>query len=193
MMSYLKSLGAVTAALPLPAWVIACYDAAGKPTAMTASWAGVCCSAPPLLYFSVRESRYTWECVQARRAFTINIPGADQARAVDYLGIASGRDGDKLAAAGIGVEKSSLVDAPILLGFPLVVECTLHQALPLGSHIMCIGEVRDAKCEEALLGPEGRLDAAKLAPFFFSPPDGSYYAAGDKLGRAYALGKGLGG
>lgn len=43
-----KSLGAKTLMFPTPVWVIGTYDKDGKPNAMTAAWAGICCSDPPL-------------------------------------------------------------------------------------------------------------------------------------------------
>ena len=187
----MKSLGAKTIAFPLPAWVIAAYDATGRPNAMTASWTGICCSQPPCVYFSARESRYTHECVTARRAFTVNIPGRDLLEEIDYLGTASGRQEDKLTVAGLSAAPAEHVDAPYIEGFPLVMECRLIQDLTLGTHTMFIGEIVDAKCGEELLDASGKPDTARIRPFVYSPPDGSYFAVSDVLGRGYKVGKRL--
>lgn len=184
-----KSLGTKTAALPLPAWAIGCYDPAGRATAMTASWTGVCCSKPPCVYFSSRESRYTYECVMERKAFTVNIPSIDQAAIVDYLGTASGRKSDKFETAGITAVPSDLVDAPYIEEFPLIMECKLANTLELGSHTLFIGEIVDVKCSEDVLNADGGVDAAKIKPFIYSTVDGLYYAATDVLGRGYELGR----
>ncbi|MBN2080874.1 flavin reductase family protein [bacterium] len=185
------SLGAATIALPLPAWVICTYDQHGRANAMTASWTGVCCSVPPCLYFSARESRYTYECVSARRAFTVNIPSATQAAQTDFLGIASGRKVDKLARAGLTTVPGKHVDAPAIVEFPLTLECRLAQQLDLGSHTMFIGEILDVQCFEELLNADGKLDGAKIRAFTYCPADSTYYATGPALGGGYQLGRAL--
>jgi flavin reductase (DIM6/NTAB) family NADH-FMN oxidoreductase RutF len=187
-----KSLGASTIALPLPAWVIGSYDEAGKPNAMTAAWAGVCCSQPPCVYFAARPSRYTHACVTARQAFTVNIPGAMHAAAVDYFGCVSGRGVDKIATAGLTALRGKHVDAPYLGEFPLVLECKVLQALELGTHAMFIGEIIDISCEEELLDADGKLQVSKLRPLSYSTADSGYYEASSFIGRAYSLGKHLG-
>jgi len=186
-----KSLGANTIALPLPAWVICSYDESGQPNAMTASWAGVCCSDPPLVYFSARKSRYTYACVMAHRAFTVNIPGAEHTAATDYLGTISGRKADKISAAGLTAEPAEQIDAPYLAEFPLVLVCKLVKTEPLGTHTMFIGEIADVLCEESLLDTDGNLDAAKLRPFIYSTADSTYYAVTDALGQGFKLGRHL--
>jgi flavin reductase (DIM6/NTAB) family NADH-FMN oxidoreductase RutF len=185
-------MGAKTAALPLPAWVIGVYDSTGRATAMTASWTGVCCSMPPCVYFSARESRYTHGCVIARKAFTVNIPSQQQAAIVDYLGTTSGRKTDKLAAAGLTPVPSDLVDAPFIQEFPLIMECKLVNTLELGTHSMFIGEIMDVRCDENVLNADGNIDVAKLQPFIYSTVDGKYYAVTDVIGKGYELGKQIG-
>ena len=54
-----KSLGAETLAFPTPAWVVGTYDDENKPNAMTAAWAGICCSKPPCVAVSLRKSTYS--------------------------------------------------------------------------------------------------------------------------------------
>ena len=187
-----KSLGAGTIALPLPAWVIGSYDEAGKPNAMTAAWAGICCSQPPCLYFAVRTSRYTHSCVAARQAFTVNIPSNKHAAAVDYFGCVSGRAVNKISMAGLTAQPGTHVDAPYIAEFPLVLECKVVQALELGTHVMFIGEIVEVICDEELLGADGKPDVTKIQPIVYSTVDGTYYAVAGAVGRAYALGKDLG-
>lgn len=186
-----KSLGAKTIALPLPAWVICTYDETGEANAMAASWTGICCSNPPCVYFAARQSRYTHACVTARRAFTVCIPGVDQAAATDYFGTVSGRKVAKLAAAGLSAVKAEHVDAPYIAEFPLVIECQLLQAHELGSHTMFIGKIVDVKCNNELLDSSGNLDATKVTPFSYSTVDGKYYAMAGAIGKAYVMGKGI--
>ena len=75
-----KSLGPRTLAFHTPVWVVGVYDKNGKPNAMTAAWAGVCCSKPPCVAVSLRKATYSYGCIVFRRAFTINVPSEAHVR-----------------------------------------------------------------------------------------------------------------
>lgn len=182
------SLGARTLVVPTPVWVIATYDGAGKPNAMTASWAGVCCSKPPCIAVSLRKATYTFGCVTARRAFTVNVPGAQQVAEADFLGTASGRDTDKLAAAGLTAVRSELVDAPIIAEFPLVLECRVIHTFEIGLHTQFIGEILDVKADAGVIGEDGLPDPRLVAPMTYAPEVRRYFGTGEELGRAGVVG-----
>src|SRR5512137_788409 len=112
-----KSLGAKTLIYPAPVLVVGTYDKAGKPNAMTASWGGICCSQPPCVTVSLRKATYTYGNILARKAFTISIPSEAHAKQVDYLGLVSGRNADKFAAAKLTPVPSTVVDAPYIEEF----------------------------------------------------------------------------
>lgn len=186
-----KSLGIDTIAYPLPVWVIGTYDDQGKPNAMTAAWVGVCCSDPPLMAVSIRKSRYSFAALLRRRAFTINVPSERYVRELDYLGMASGRDGDKLAAAGLTAVRSALVDAPSIAEFPLVIECRLVQTIELGVHTQFVGEILDVKADPAVLTEQGLPDVEKIRPIVFAPKTYTYHTITPSIGQAFSIGKGL--
>jgi flavin reductase (DIM6/NTAB) family NADH-FMN oxidoreductase RutF len=183
-----RSLGAKTIAFTTPVWVIGSYDAQGKPNVMTASWAGICCSKPPCVNVSLRKATYTHGCLMERRAFTVNVPPRNYARAVDYIGIESGRKVDKLAAAGLTAVPSEVVDAPYVGEFPLVLECKVTAVNELGLHTMFVGEIIDVKADAAVLGSDGLPDVEKIAPFVFSPELRLYHALGEGIGKAFSIG-----
>jgi flavin reductase (DIM6/NTAB) family NADH-FMN oxidoreductase RutF len=114
------------------------------------------------------------------------VPLAAQA---DYFGIASGRDTDKFAAAGLTPVRSQLVDAPYVGEFPLVLECALLRTVPLGMHVQFIGEIMDVKAEEGVLDPAGYPDAAKVQPLIFTPVSRAYHAVGEYVGQAFEMGQ----
>jgi len=184
-----KSLGARTLAFTTPVWVIGTYDQDGKPNAMTASWAGICCSKPPCVNVSLRKATYTYGCLMERRAFTVNVPPHDRVREVDYLGIESGKTTDKLAAAGLTAISSDVVDAPYIEEFPLILECKVVDVNELGLHTMFVGEIMDVKADEAVLGQDGLPDVEKVAPFVFSPEIRLYHALGESVGKAFSIGR----
>lgn len=185
-----QSLGAKVLAMPTPVWVVAAYDGAGRANAMTVAWGGVCCSKPPSLCVSLRAATYTHGCILERRAFTVNVPAASQASQADYLGMASGRDGDKFAAAGLTAAKGTEVDAPFVEEFPLVLECELSQVVDVGLHTQFIGEIREVLAEESVLA-EGVPVMDRLDPLVYATGSKSYFSVGTYVGKAFSIGRGL--
>ena len=187
-----KSLGPRTIVFPAPVLIVGSYDAAGRPNAMNAAWGGICCSQPPCVAVSLRAATHSHGCIMRRKAFTISIPSVAHAREADYLGIASGRDADKFAAAGLTPVRSAVVDAPYVGEFPLVLECAVLHVFELGLHTQFVGEIKDCKADAAVLGPGGLPDIARVQPIVYAPGAGVYHAVGAPLGQAHALGKDLG-
>jgi flavin reductase (DIM6/NTAB) family NADH-FMN oxidoreductase RutF len=184
-----KSLGAQTLAVPTPVWLVGSYDKEGKPNIATVAWGGICCSDPPAVTISLRKSRHSYDAILERKAFTVNVPSESFARAADYAGIASGRDTDKFAAAGLTPTRSDLVDAPFVSEFPLVLECRLLQTVELGVHTQFIGEIVDVKADAGVLNEAGQLDAAKVLPVIYSPATRTYYGLGAEIGKGFSIGK----
>jgi flavin reductase (DIM6/NTAB) family NADH-FMN oxidoreductase RutF len=178
----MKSLGAKTLAQPCPVWVIGSYDAAGKPNVMTASWASICNSQPPMVTVSLRKATYTYGSIMASNAFTVNIPSEEFVKEAAYFGGVSGKDVDKFATSGLTPVKSALVNAPYVKEFPLVLECKLVKTVELGLHTMFIGEIVDVKAAESILGANGMPDVAKLRPFIFAPGNAEFYGIGASIG-----------
>lgn len=182
------SLGAQTLA-PAPVYIVGTYDGKGRANAMAAAWAGICCSKPPCLAVSLRQATYSYHNILQRKAFTVNIPGEEQVEAADYFGLASGRDTDKFAVTGLSAVRSELVDAPFIGEFPLVLECSLFRVVELGLHTIFVGEIKDVKVEESVLGEKGTLNLGRVRPFIFSSADRMYYRVGEPLGPAFSIGE----
>jgi flavin reductase (DIM6/NTAB) family NADH-FMN oxidoreductase RutF len=187
-----KSLGVQTLAQPCPVWLVGSYDAEGKPNLATVAWGGICCSKPPCVAISLRPATHSHASILARKAFTVNVPGEVFARQADYCGIASGRDVDKFAAAGLTAVKSDLVDAPYVDEFPLIVECRLQQTVEVGGHTQFIGEIVDVKADPAVLSEKGLPDIEKVRPMIFTPVIRTYHGIGEYLGQAFSIGKEIG-
>jgi len=184
-----KSLGAKIIVAATHVWVIGTYDKEGKPNMMTAAWGGVCCSQPPCVAVSLRKATYTYGNITERKAFTVNVPSADYVKQTDYVGIYSGRNTDKLSIAKFTPVRSDFVDAPYVKEFPLVLECKLLHTIEIGLHTQFIGEMLDVKAEESILGANGMPEVNKVAPFFYSPGNRTYYSIGEYLGKAHSMGK----
>jgi flavin reductase (DIM6/NTAB) family NADH-FMN oxidoreductase RutF len=184
-----KSLGAKTLAQPAPVWVVGSYDAQGKPNMMTIAWGGICCSQPPCVAISLRKATYTYECIMERRAYTVNIPSAALVKEADYVGTVSGRTVDKFAMTKMTPVRSDLVDAPYIQEFPVVIECKVLHMYEIGLHTQFIGEIADIKADESVLGEHGMADILKVKPIVFDPGQGAYYGIGDRIGKAFSIGK----
>ena len=184
-----KSLGAKTLAIPTPVWVVGSYDSQGKPNMMTIAWGGICCSQPPCVNISLRKATYTYACIEERKAYTINIPSASMVKEVDYVGMTSGRDVDKFAVTKLTPVRSDLVDAPYIKEFPMVIECRVIHTLEIGLHTQFIGEIMDIKAEESVLDENGIADILNVKPLVFDTGQGAYYGIGERMGKAFSIGK----
>jgi flavin reductase (DIM6/NTAB) family NADH-FMN oxidoreductase RutF len=184
-----KSLGTDPLIYPTPVLVVGSYDAAGKANVMTAAWGGICCSTPPCIAVSLQKTRYSYENILNRKAFTVSIPSARYVKEADYFGISSGRMVDKFAKTGLTPVRSELVDAPYVKEFPLVLECRLVHAFELGIHTQFVGETLDVRIDEDMLSEAGCPDLEKLLPIIFAPAIQAYYGIGPFLGKAFSVGK----
>jgi flavin reductase (DIM6/NTAB) family NADH-FMN oxidoreductase RutF len=186
-----KSLGAKALLYPTPVLAVGSYDAEGRPNVMTAAWGGIACSKPPCISVSLRSATASHGNIIARKAFTISLPSREQAAQADSFGLASGRDTDKFAAAGLTPVAAEFVDAPFVAEFPLVVECAVVQVHELGLHTQFIGEIKDVKVDEGCLDEEGHIDIRKLDPiaFVLGNATAEYFALGAPIGPAFSIGK----
>lgn len=184
-----KSFGAKTLVFPTPLWVVGTYDREGRPNAMSAAWGGICCSQPPCLAVSLRKATYTYGNIVARKAFTINVPSETYARQADYFGMVSGKNVDKFPAAELTPIRSSIVDAPFIEEFPLIVECRLLHSIEIGLHTQFVGEILDVKADDSVFDEKGYVDIEKVRPILFEPEINTYHGVGKLLGRAFSMGK----
>jgi flavin reductase (DIM6/NTAB) family NADH-FMN oxidoreductase RutF len=186
-----QSLGAKALMFPAPVLMVGTYDRVGKPNLMNAAWGGICCSDPPCVTVSVRKARHSYDSIVERKAFTVGIANEAHMTAADYVGIASGRDADKFAVAGLTPVRSALVDAPYAEEFPLVLECRLLHTLELGVHTQFIGEIVDVKGDAETLAEDGLPDILKMRPLVYDTAHKGYHGVGPLVGKAFSVGKEL--
>ncbi|NTW52527.1 MAG: flavin reductase family protein [Chlorobiaceae bacterium] len=186
-----RSIGAKTLLFPAPVLMVGTYDGSGRPNLMNAAWGGICSSEPPSVAVSVRKARYTYENIVQRKAFTIGIPSEKYVAEADFVGIVSGRNIDKFAAAGLTPVKSALVDAPYAAEFPVVLECRLIQVIEIGVHTQFIGEIIDVKGDEELFDDDGLLDILKIRPLLYDTSHRGYHGVGPLVAQAFSVGKSI--
>lgn len=83
-------------------WMLITVRDGERVNAMTASWGslGILWNKPVLTCF-IRPQRHTYGLVEKEERFSIAFMPDDRRDALNYCGSHSGRDGDKLAAAGL--------------------------------------------------------------------------------------------
>ncbi|MDX9864792.1 MAG: flavin reductase [Anaerolineaceae bacterium] len=77
----------------------------------------------PLVQVFVRPSRYTYQFMEQYHTFTLSSFPRQYKDALLLLGTKSGRDGDKIAEAGLTPEAASRVAAPVFAQAELTIEC----------------------------------------------------------------------
>ena len=98
-----------------------------RPNPMTIGWASLGTAwGKPVLTVFVRPSRYTYELLEKARHFSVNVP-ADGAMtaALALCGAKSGRDVDKLGAAGLRTVPGRDKNTFIIDGCELYFECAV--------------------------------------------------------------------
>ena len=111
----------------------------------------------PVFICYVRESRYTRELLDSSPEFTVNMPTGPYDRSIfELCGSRSGRDMDKIAAAGLTPVEGSTVSVPALAEFPMTLECRVlyRQAQDLG---LIPESIRDACYPDNGAGADGHI------------------------------------
>ncbi|SDB13720.1 NADH-FMN oxidoreductase RutF, flavin reductase (DIM6/NTAB) family [Ruminococcaceae bacterium FB2012] len=164
---------------PLPPVLVSC-GTEEKPNVLTVAWTGILCTQPPVTYISLRKERFSYDIIKDSGEFVINLPTAELVRAVDYCGVKSGRDTDKLKDTGLKVSKASEVTAPIIVQSPVNVECRVREIVPLGTHDMFIADIVKVDAAKELLDDKGRLALERAGLLAYA--HGGYFPLGAKLG-----------
>ncbi len=184
-----KNLGPKLLVYPTPILVVSTYDKEGNANAMTVAWGGICCSSPPCVAISVRKATYTYDSLMGKKAFAINISSENYIKEIDYFGMVSGKNEDKIAKAGLTPVKSEFVDAPYISEFPINIECKIIQVTELGLHTQFIGEVMNVKIDDTIQEKGNQPIIEQIKPLIFAPDSGNYYGIGEQIAKAFSIGK----
>ena len=177
-----KNFGAKAMCYPMPVFIIGTYNADGTPNAMNAAWGGI--SEETEITICVDNTHKTAENLLTRRAFTVSMATARMMAACDYVGIVSGnKEPDKFAKAGFHATKSEFVDAPLIDELPMALECEVISYDTETCRL--VGRIVNVCVDASVLGENGKVDVAKLAPITYDPMNHHYLALGEKVGQAF--------
>ncbi len=175
---------------PAPAVVASAYDENGKADACTLAFATMCSHKPPAVMIAINTTlkRKTLADILKTKEFCLGFPSIDHVSEVDYLGIASGYDTDKLEDVNFTYTDGEKVNAPIINEFKVSLECRVMNIAEVGSHTQITGEIVNVQADEDVLDEKNKIDPWKLNPLAYDDITHSYFKIGDKIDKAFKPG-----
>jgi flavin reductase (DIM6/NTAB) family NADH-FMN oxidoreductase RutF len=171
---------------PRPALLVgANYE--GRANFMAVGGGGVVNGEPPMLGVLIRHHCHTLKGVRQSLTFSVNTPSVDLVRELDYCGIVSGAEVDKVKVCQFEVFYGSLGTAPLIEQCPVNLECRVLHILNLGSHAFIIGQVEGTYVAEECL-TDGKPDVHKIQPLIFNIEVGEYISFGEVVAKAFSAG-----
>lgn len=161
----------------------------GKPNYLNVSYCGIVNRVPAMISISLNRYHYTCEGIKQNKSFSVNIPSLEMLGVTDYCGIVSGKEIDKSKLFNNFYR--NLNDAPMIKECPINMECRVVQELDLGgTNIIIIGEIVQTYSEEKYL-TNNIPDLKKINPILLSIYEFNYYSVGEKIGKAWDVGKNI--
>jgi flavin reductase (DIM6/NTAB) family NADH-FMN oxidoreductase RutF len=160
----------------------------GKPNFMTAAFCAIVNTRPPTVACGLNPKHRTCRGMVENGCFSINLPELHQVEITDYCGLCSGDRVDKSQL--FRTFSGELPGAPMIEECAVTAECRLVHSHPLAIDTIYVGEIVSVHAEERAL-TDGQLDWQKLRPLLFTFPDGAYWRMGERLAKAWDVGKGF--
>ncbi len=161
-----------------------------KPNFMAVGGGGVVSAKPPMFGIPIQHRHHTLIGIRQNMTFSVNTPSVDQVRELDYCGIVSGRNADKVAVCGFEVFYGTLKTAPMIEQCPLNHECRVLHILNTGSHSFVVGQIEGSYVSEDCVSDD-KPDAEKIRPMIFNMEAAVYLTFGETIAKAYSVGRDL--
>jgi flavin reductase (DIM6/NTAB) family NADH-FMN oxidoreductase RutF len=137
----------------------------GRVGLMAVSWLAPAGFAPPMVVVAVHPARFTHDLVRRSASFSLSFPGRPQLEALERAGALSGHDVDgKPEALGLACEPGDVTGAPLVVGFPAALECSLVEATAPGDHTLFVGLVEHAEAVPAAFDRGWTLADEEVTP-----------------------------
>ncbi len=156
----------------------------GKPNYVTIAHVGIMDLESVSLGMNKRH--YTNAGIKAAKTFSINIPSTKMVKVTDFCGLVSGRTQNK--ADLFKTFYGKLKTAPMIEQCSINMECELVKTVDFPNHDVFIGKIINTFCDETVL-TDGEVDIVKVQPILFVMNNQSYYGIGEKLAKAWSIGK----
>ena len=173
---------------PVPVLLVAAYNDDGSVSVMNLHEAMRTNAGDLALCIGPRSK--TRENILKRRAFTVSLVNKELMAEADYFGTVSGfRVPDKFARTGLKAVKSSFVNAPIIEGCPLVIECELIEIVGSMNFSTVLARIVNVAADESVLNENGKVDALKTGMILYDPFAAGYVSLGERIGKAWGEGR----
>ena len=175
---------------PAPAVVASAYNEDGRADACTLAFAAMCSHHPPAVMIAINSTlkRKTLKSILQTKEFCLGFPSVEHMAEVDYLGIESGYNADKISKINYTPVKGEKVNAPIIDEFKVSLECRVMHVAEVGSHTQITGEIVNVQADESVLNDKNKIDFRLLDPLAYDDITHSYYKTGDKIADAFKAG-----
>lgn len=146
---------------PVPVVMVTSRGKDGKDNVFTVGWVGTVCTKPPMLSISVRPERLSHKYISETMEFTVNMPTSKLTKAVDYVGVRSGKTVDKIKEINFTMKEGTNVSSPYIDECPVSIECKVKTVLQLGTHDCFIVEVVGSHVNKNLFDEKGKIHLEK--------------------------------
>ena len=146
---------------PVPVVMVTSRGKDGKDNVFTVGWVGTVCTKPPMLSISVRPERLSHKYISETMEFTVNMPTSKLTKAVDYVGVRSGKTVDKIKEMNFTMKEGTNVSSPYIDECPVSIECKVKTVLQLGTHDCFIAEVIGSHVNKNLFDEKGKIHLEK--------------------------------
>lgn len=146
---------------PVPVVMVTSRGKDGKDNVFTVGWVGTVCTKPPMLSISVRPERLSHKYISETMEFTVNMPTSKLTKAVDYVGVRSGKTVDKIKEMNFTMKEGTNVRSPYIDECPVSIECKVKTVLQLGTHDCFIAEVVGSHVNKNLFDKKGKIHLEK--------------------------------
>lgn len=177
-----KSISKKLIMAPMPVLIIATYDENGVPNAMNAAW-GMQCDFDAIT-ISLAPHKTT-KNLKIKKAFTLSFATKETVVESDYFGIETGDHVNKIEKAGFHIQKSERVDAPIIMEYPLTLECEMIELADDEGDYRLTGKVINVLADENMLDENGALNFEKLHLISYDSSSKVYREIGSVVGQAF--------
>lgn len=176
-------LGVKNCLYPLPTVLVGTL-VNGKPNYITIAHVGIMDLESVSLGMNKRH--YSNAGIKTNKTFSINIPSTAMIKETDFCGLVSGKDRAK--ADMFTTFYGTLKTAPMIEQCGINMECELVKIVDFPNHDVFIGKIINTFCDETVL-TDGEVDIVKVQPILFVINNQSYYGVGEKLAKAWSIGK----
>lgn len=163
---------------PVPAVLVTSKSRTGKVNVFTAAWVGTICTKPPMLSISIRPERLSYEYIKETKEFSVNLPNSSMTRILDFCGVKSGRNIDKIKICKLNLKNSTKINVPYIENCPLNLECRVKNMIPLGSHDLFLSDIVSVNVDESIISKSGKIHLEKANLICYS--HGEYFKISSK-------------